>query len=306
MSTKINYPIVVIPSIICQWLEREKIASSKPTTKKRKYSRNKVYFLGFVSGILIVLLINFLVSLEWNLTALITFLIALSGSFLSAFFFLRLFDFPQEFGDDERAIALITSLRKRYAKRSKAQKIKRLLSGNVKPLEPITPSATQGLSEKYFLDRLKEYFSEEVNFPDGVFSIPGDFYEYTPDILYHDPSTGLTIDIEIDEPYVGDTKEPHHCIDEDKDSNRDEFFLKKNWVVVRFAEEQVVKYPVACAYYLDRLIYRLTDVSHNVPVTKLKSIPRWDLTSAKELANQNFRLGYLEENGLWQSQRFVN
>ena len=297
-----DYPIVKIPPVICDWLEREKIASSKPRKINRKKSKNKVYFLGFVSGVLVVLLIKFLISLEWNITALIIFLIALSGSFLSAFLFLRLVDFdsPREFEDDERAIALITSLRKRYLKRPLSQKLRKVLKGKVKPLESLTPSATQGVSEGFFLSSLKQYFGDKVNFPDGVFTIKGNFYEYTPDIVYRDPETDLTIDIEIDEPYAGNTKEPHHCNDDGRDRRRDDFFLERNWVVIRFAEEQVVKYPVACAYHLDKVIYRLSGLRHDVPAEKLPPIPTWDSLESTSMARLLHRETYLKEHGLWQ------
>jgi hypothetical protein len=94
--------------------------------------------------------------------------------------------------------------------------------------------AQPGVSERLFFVSLSKYFP---NWCCGgeVFPIKGCNYSYSTDFSLVDPITGLSIDIEIDEPYDGKTKKPHHCVDVDKDYNRNNFFLTGNWVVSYYA-----------------------------------------------------------------------
>jgi very-short-patch-repair endonuclease len=118
-------------------------------------------------------------------------------------------------------------------------KLYRWLQGNI--LQPSGKSeAPAGVSEKAFYEIMKRIFPTIVQ---GVaFQNPKFPHPYSADfILVH--SSGLSIDIEIDEPYVGNTKAPHHCIDQGKDDIRNQFFTSNNWVVIRFSEKQAVKYP---------------------------------------------------------------
>lgn len=75
-------------------------------------------------------------------------------------------------------------------------------------------------------------------------------------------TSSLSIDIEIDEPYVGNTKAPHHCIDQGKDDIRNEFFTNGNWVVIRFSEKQVVKYPRSCCKVIASVVARVAAIAH--------------------------------------------
>ena len=43
-----------------------------------------------------------------------------------------------------------------------------------------------------------------------------------------------------------------------KDNQRNQFFLEKNWVVIRFSELQVVKYPDSCCKAIARIISQIT------------------------------------------------
>ena len=90
--------------------------------------------------------------------------------------------------------------------------LRRLLQGHV--LQPSGISeAKKGLSEKDFYQSLIRIFpnvTQSVKFDNSNYPYP-----YSADfILLH--SSGLSLDIEIDEPYVGHTKEPHHCITKEK------------------------------------------------------------------------------------------
>ncbi|MEQ9552360.1 MAG: hypothetical protein RIM23_22445 [Coleofasciculus sp. G3-WIS-01] len=132
----------------------------------------------------------------------------------------------------------------------------------------------------------------------GDFPIPGTSWRYSADfILVHQP-TGLAIDIEIDEPYEGRTGKPHHCVDRGKDSQRNRFFLERNWVVIRFSELQVVKYPDSCCKAIARVVAQITGDYRGL--VRLQSIDdltlhkQWTVKEARYMAKTRFRNSYLQ------------
>jgi hypothetical protein len=203
----------------------------------------------------------------------------------------------------ERILAL--SLRGERERRRKIKRrsegLKKLLSGKV--LRPAGESqARKGVSEEYFMNHLKPIFGEAVRWG-GEFPIPGGDYKYSHDMMLVYPASGICIDIEIDEPYEGKTRRPHHCTDDVTDTRRDRFFLDGNWIVVRFAEEQVVRYPDACCRYLAFAIASLTrDGSYSERADvgeRLPPVSRWTRAVSREMARGRVRERYLKEAGLW-------
>ncbi len=172
-------------------------------------------------------------------------------------------------------------------------KLHRWLNGKV--LQPLGKSDAQsGVSEKTFYQITKRFFPNIVQ---GVaFHNPKFRHPYSADFLIVHTS-GLSIDIEIDEPYVGNTKEPHHCIDQRKDNIRNKFFNNNNWVVIRFSEKQAVKYPYGCCKVIAQVIARVSgdftflNQLNNVP--SLPPEPMWTIKQAKKWASVNYRRTYL-------------
>ncbi|GJD19236.1 hypothetical protein RIVM261_041920 [Rivularia sp. IAM M-261] len=172
-------------------------------------------------------------------------------------------------------------------------KLSQLLAGKV--LQPIGKSdATTGVSEQSFYQVICRIFT---NVTQGVaFKIPEFSYPYSADfVLVH--TSGLSIDIEIDEPYVGNTKVPHHCTDQRKDDIRNAFFTNNNWVVVRFSEKQAVKYPLSCCKVIASVLSQVADDHtyltqlQNVPL--LPADPMWTTKQAKKWARADYRKTYL-------------
>jgi hypothetical protein len=159
----------------------------------------------------------------------------------------------------------------------------------------------QGVSEKQFFIYLCRYFSRFYDFcMGGEFPIPGTSFRYTADfILVHKP-TGLAIDIEIDEPYDGRTGKPHHCVDRNKDNQRNQFFLERNWVVIRFSELQVVKYPDGCCKAIARVVSQITgDYRGLVQLQNVKELlpqKQWKVKEAVYMAKAKFRNSYIRNN----------
>lgn len=156
-------------------------------------------------------------------------------------------------------------------------------------------TAQQGASERTFYCCLVRYFPH-VSLG-GDFPIPDSSFHYSADfVLYHKPA-GLAFDIEIDEPYVGNTGLPHHCSDDPRDNRRNQFFLERNWIVIRFAEWQVVNYPVSCCKLIASAIAQVTgDRSILAPFEDVADLPphkQWTTKEAKRMVKKKYRDTYL-------------
>ncbi|KOH44982.1 hypothetical protein [Sunxiuqinia dokdonensis] len=120
-----------------------------------------------------------------------------------------------------------------------------------------TVQVKKGVSEKYFLQFLQKYFPDEIFCDRGVILEDSFVSPYIPDFIFFDTDRNYLIDIEIDEPYSFESREPIHFRTKDNftsDTRRDVFFLSCNWIVVRFSEEQIIKNPVGCCFYLAIII----------------------------------------------------
>lgn len=172
-----------------------------------------------------------------------------------------------------------------------------ILNGRVKPHTKLTDSTVQrGISEAKFEEYLGQYFSDIIK-PSYSFKIPNADKFYSADFCLVLPS-GLSFCIEVDEPYVGKTKEPHHCIDRGKDERRDRFFLEGNWIVIRFSERQVVTQPVECCFFIAKTMVKLTgEVGYirgfDLSMTSPEPEPRWTIAQAQSMAKANYRDSYL-------------
>lgn len=153
--------------------------------------------------------------------------------------------------------------------------------------------AQQGVSEKNFYQVLQRIFPNVVQ---GLEFKNINYHPYSADFaLLHE--SGLSIDIEIDEPYVGNTKEPHHCIDQGKDNIRNEFFTSANWIVVRFSEKQAVQQPQSCCKVIAKVVAQLSgDYTYYVRLQALPDLlpdSMWTIKQARKWAKQNYRKTYL-------------
>jgi hypothetical protein len=183
----------------------------------------------------------------------------------------------------------------------RGNELKLLLENRVK--QPIKKSQAQvGVSERIFAVSLVKYFGKWVQ-GGQEFPITNSHLCYSTDFSLVDPNTGLSLDIEVDEPYDGKSKKPHHCVDVNKDYNRNQYFLNGNWVVIRFAEEQVVKYPKRCCLEIAQVIAKLTGNYEFLEVLKdvevLPKVKQWTFAEAQQMAKRRFRQRFLAEEGVY-------
>jgi hypothetical protein len=157
--------------------------------------------------------------------------------------------------------------------------------------EPIlrTENKTRGKYDRHFADILKRCY------PNSIVSLDlepsGSIGWYQPDIVFTDKETNLSIDIEIDEPYVLNSGKPIHCIGDDDDRNN--YFLRENWVVLRFTERQIINHPDECC----RLVFSIVQhvkfgiaVENKVPIES-----RWTFEAAGLMAKDNYRQKYFPD-----------
>lgn len=102
------------------------------------------------------------------------------------------------------------------------------------------------------------------------------------------------MEIEIDEPYVFHTGKPTHFQECPKDKQRNEFFLTKNWIVIRFAEEQVYKYPEEYCGFIAAVDSRcgIPTPTALKSVANLPSISQWTEVEARGMAANKARGSY--------------
>lgn len=164
----------------------------------------------------------------------------------------------------------------------------------------IEQEAQKGVSEKHFLKFLNRYFAD-CEITCDYFAL-NESIGYTTDFSLITPDGRLGIDLEIDEPYEGKSKKPHHCQDNNKDRNRDRYFLERGWVVVRLSEYQVVRTPESCckliAALLDKLGYDVY-LPHLLCFEDLFLDSSWTSTSAQSMVARKYREIYLDKAGLF-------
>ena len=137
-------------------------------------------------------------------------------------------------------------------------------------MHPYSERIRKGASEERILNVLKSYFLDKIIINHTVAGLTNrpliimsqsealaydnenknELSRYTPlpDFVLHDAKIGYSIVIEIDEPYDLKFGYPIHCVG--KDDLRDDYFLKYNWPVLRFAERQFLHNPLECCDYI--------------------------------------------------------
>ena len=111
-----------------------------------------------------------------------------------------------------------------------------------------------------------------------------------------DKELNLYIDIEIDEPYIGNDGTPIHFL-KGNDEERDTFFTRKNWLVIRFAESQIVENPLACCELISNVVLNLKKcvIEDFSSQSKIQVVKSWTYEEAHKLAFVKYRNKYLPQ-----------
>jgi hypothetical protein len=152
-------------------------------------------------------------------------------------------------------------------------------------------------SEESFFTVLTSCFPDRI-FRDLIIEPFAGKQPYVPELIFKHRATNLHIDIEIDEPYVAKTGQPIHYAGYTPDNTRNKYFNQKGWVVIRFAEEQVVKDPKACCKVIADVVESLTgDKTYSrrlKDVSVLSPVEQWTKEQAVLMAQKKYRTTYLK------------
>jgi very-short-patch-repair endonuclease len=161
----------------------------------------------------------------------------------------------------------------------------------------------RGFKEESFQKSLELYFGKTFTILGNARLNTGkETRPFEPDIAIIDKSnSNLRIDIEIDEPYAGITRQPTHCKGEDV--NRDIYFVDRGWIVIRFSEYQVHLQEKDCLRYIAETIksaipnYEIPSQLLNQPSLQVEKL--WDIVQAQKWEKVKYREQYL--NHIFQS-----
>lgn len=160
----------------------------------------------------------------------------------------------------------------------------------------------RGYTEQLFEDFIKSHLPNSFGIIGNAKILLGDECRpYEPDIaIIASSNKNIRIDIEIDEPYNGVTRESTHfigCGDEFRDLN----IVNAGWIVMRFTEEQIFCEKEKCLNEIYRLLWSL-DSNYVFEILNfdrnihLGIKPFWTELDAKMMAATNFRENYLQHN----------
>jgi len=168
---------------------------------------------------------------------------------------------------------------------------------NLNEIDPtLSSNLIKGKTEAYFNKSLKDYFrSEDIEILSNC-----QLGFYYPDlVLIH--SSGLIIDIEIDEPYTLPDKKPIHFFYSKagvhSDFYRNLYFLEKGWLVIRFTEKQIINETEACCYQIDfeLSMYLLSETKHKKFPLLIDGEAIWTEQKAIKWSEIDYRNTYLPE-----------
>ncbi len=159
----------------------------------------------------------------------------------------------------------------------------------------------RGFKEESFQNSIEYYFGKQFTVLGNARLNTGkETRPFEPDIAIIDNSntTNLRIDVEIDEPYAGITRQPTHC--KGDDINRDIYFIDRGWVVIRFSEYQVHLQEKECLRFIAETI-KLVISKYEIPnqlisPSSLQVEKLWDIVQAQKWEKAKYREQYLNHS----------
>ena len=158
--------------------------------------------------------------------------------------------------------------------------------------------ARRGYMEERFEEMIRDAFASDLLdiIGDANILLTDGCRPYEPDIAIIEKSEkyNLRIDIEIDEPYAGLTRQATHYIG-CGDYTRDMNLVSAGWIVVRFNEEAIVKNPDGCLSFIAQIIEGIIPSYRRPEYMKCSGVTyrRWSEIEAKMMAANAYRESYL-------------
>lgn len=160
----------------------------------------------------------------------------------------------------------------------------------------------KGYKEEEFKKYIEKYFKESFQvFDDRFILVKNNPKPFEPDFTLIDEKNNINIffDIEIDEPYEGlndiSKRRPTHF--QQFDTNRNNAFKNRGWIVIRFAEIQVHQKPNSCCRFIADVLKSINP-KYVVPanlsnIERLNPIRQWTKEEAENWSLERYREKYL-------------
>lgn len=165
-----------------------------------------------------------------------------------------------------------------------------------------TASKRRGYTELIFENKLRDLVPKGVQVMGNLSINTGNQTRpYEPDIaIIVESESNIRIDIEIDEPYAGISRQATHVAGED--DNRDIYFKERGWMVIRFTERQIHLKSDDCIGFIKSIISSIDDIIPNRLATNTPDVYKvvslieseWDLLQAQKWEKERYREKYLD------------
>lgn len=171
---------------------------------------------------------------------------------------------------------------------------------------------TKSIAKEKFYQFIKEHFPNKIIDYYTLGEFKKEEKPYWTDFVYDDSAKNIFIDIEIDHPYDLIYTENKAFVNTRntirENDERDTYFLKRGWFVIRFSEEQAVKYPESCCKFIGQLLFKLTFnfnyISEYTETPNLPEMPMWSSSQSRDMAGVKSRDMYLSHN-LFNSKKSI-
>jgi len=311
-----NYPVVLLPSKI------EQVQSalppvpvfSEPEPQEPRGEPRKINYSVLSVELASTIITTPILSQMIHVSAVLLF--ALAASAIAFHAWNQIHTFPKRKKEHSRRLERFRGERENYLRRRRRHEqeastlrspervasyqhnlLLQILSQTV-PHDGNGSNAVEGPSERRFGNCLQQCFPGKIQTGLRVQNPSYDQgYHYTPDFAYIDQQLNLYIDIEIDEPYSR-SGQAIHFIGLGKQQARDDHFKSRGWVVVRFSEEQVVRYPKSCCKSVAEVVAKVTGntsiLSRFANGSDVPPVRRWTQEEAQQMAARGYRDTYLD------------
>lgn len=155
----------------------------------------------------------------------------------------------------------------------------------------------RGFKEEVFQNAISNTFDDSFIVSGELRINTGeDTRPFEPDIAIIDKRNGsIRIDIEIDEPYAGISRQPTHC--KGDDTMRDIYFVDRGWIVIRFSEYQVHMFEEECLRFISEVVNAVSP-TFTIPSTLsnfngVENEKFWDIVQAQKWEKKKYRENYL-------------
>jgi len=160
----------------------------------------------------------------------------------------------------------------------------------------------KGYKEEDFKTYVDKYFKTAFQvFDDRFILIKNSPKPFEPDFTLIDEKNGINLflDIEIDEPYEGlnDISKRKATHFQYSDTNRNNAFKNRGWIVIRFAEIQIHQEPNSCCRFIADVIRSINPqfiippaLNNSKPIQPIK---QWTKEEAELWSNEKYREKYL-------------